>query len=121
MTREEQDGFGIFWLRYPRRVSKLAAMKAYEKALKLATHAEIMCGVELYLQHLPDPAYIPYPASWLNAGRWMDEHEAKQVAHIVNLNALDKHGAPWWHERCPHEPKCNGFRECRELIREVAS
>lgn len=69
-------GFDAFWSHYPRRVGKLVAMKAYEKAMKLATHEQIMAGVELYRAHLPREAqYIAHPATWLNQGRWLDEYE----------------------------------------------
>ena len=69
--------FDLFWSRYPRRVGKLAAMKAYQRALLMATPDEIVAGVETYRQHLPeDVKFVPHAATWLNQGRWMDEYDA---------------------------------------------
>lgn len=96
--------FNAFWSRYPRKVGKLAAMKAYEKALKMATHEQIMAGVELYRQHMPsEMQYVPHASSWLNAGRWMDEYE--DVKPKTVLRAVDRFVAdPTWDAArdCPH-------------------
>lgn len=66
--------FDAFWAIYPRRVAKLAARKAWTKATRLATAAEIIAGAERYRD---DPGrtdrYTAHPASWLNAGRWTDD------------------------------------------------
>lgn len=74
-TKPSLAGFDEFWKAYPRKVSKLLAMKAWSKALKLATAEQIMAGVEQYKKHKPEYADWAFPASWLNAGRWMDEWE----------------------------------------------
>lgn len=67
--------FDQFWACFPRRVAKIAAKKAYDKALKQTTHQEIMAGVERYAFHTrnTEHQYIKHPASWLNAGCWEDE------------------------------------------------
>lgn len=75
--------FDTFWQCYPRRVAKLEAKKAYEKALKSATHQEIMAGVERYAIHTrnTEHQYIKHPASWLRAGCWEDElHDNRVMA-----------------------------------------
>ena len=65
--------FSTFWLMYPRKVGKLAAQKAFEKALKSATPQEIFEGVTRYLRDCgSDPKFITHPSTWLNQGRWMD-------------------------------------------------
>lgn len=72
--------FDGFWKAYPRKVGKLAAMKAYQRARTIATAEEIAAGVELYRQHLPeDIRYVPHAATFLNQGRWMDEYEQLPV------------------------------------------
>lgn len=65
--------FDEFWRVYPRRVAKLAAKKAYVKALKLTTHEEIMAGVARYKAGKPDYADWCHPTTWLNQGRWADD------------------------------------------------
>jgi hypothetical protein len=69
-----QNEFEAFWAAYPRRVAKLAAQKAYAKALKLTTHETIMRGVERYKAGKPDYADWCHPATWLHGGRWDDEY-----------------------------------------------
>jgi hypothetical protein len=66
--------FDQFWHAYPRKFGKLAARKAFDKAIKNgATLTQILAGIGLYLQYKPVYADYCHPASWLNAGRWMDE------------------------------------------------
>tara|TARA_R100000700_G_C3160127_1_gene136419 strand:- start:202 stop:903 length:702 start_codon:yes stop_codon:yes gene_type:complete len=62
--------FDEFWTQYPKKVAKGGARKAYEKALKLTTHEDIMAGLARYN---PNPQYICNPATWLNQERWNDE------------------------------------------------
>lgn len=67
--------FDVFWQAYPRRVAKMEAKKAYDKALKSATHQEIMDGVQRYAIYTQstEHRFIKHPASWLRAGCWEDE------------------------------------------------
>ena len=70
---DHDQEFSTFWLMYPRKVGKLAAQKAFEKALKSATPQEIFEGVTRYLRDCgSDPKFITHPSTWLNQGRWMD-------------------------------------------------
>lgn len=74
---EIAKGFVAFWAAYPRRKSKDAAAKAFEKAMRRIEDpdplAVILAGIERALPGWDDPNFIPYPASWLNAGGWEDE------------------------------------------------
>lgn len=66
--------FDEFWAEYPRKCGKLAALRAYEKARKHATADAILAGVMAYKLTMPqEERFRPHPATWLNAGRWMDE------------------------------------------------
>jgi len=69
------DGFAEFWERYPRRIGKAAARKAYAKALKAGTHDEIMFGLSQQMPSLVsrEQQYIPHPSTWLTQERWNDE------------------------------------------------
>ena len=84
-----QEGrFSEFWNAYPRaKTGKLAAEKAYEKAISVDTHDSIMSGVARFARELKkaprDTSLIPHASSWLNAGRWMDEDEDKPKAQAV--------------------------------------
>jgi hypothetical protein len=72
------DDFNEFMARYPRRVARIDAEKAYIQMRRKPdmTKARIHDGLERYLQNLPDQmCFIPYPASWIRAGRFDDEYE----------------------------------------------
>lgn len=70
--------FDIFWKVYPRRVGKGAARKAWIKAVKngFGTGA-IIAGVhrskKSFDWYKDGGQFIPYPATWLNQERWLDE------------------------------------------------
>jgi hypothetical protein len=87
-----EAAFNGFWNDYPRKVEKLAAHKAFIKAANEFELAEILDGLNRLTAdpNLPPKQFIPYPASWLNAGGWTneayperqlskDETEAKQL------------------------------------------
>ena len=70
--------FEDFWARYPRKVGKQAARKAWERLdLGNGLLERIMQAV---LDHRQSEAwtkdngqFIPHPATWLNGKRWEDE------------------------------------------------
>ena len=61
--------FSEFWLKFPRKVAKKAAEKAYAKTVKQVPHEAIMASLELMLAgewRGRKPEYIPHAASYLN-------------------------------------------------------
>jgi hypothetical protein len=66
--------FDVFWSIYPRKVAKQAALKAWVKAVTVATPELIIAGAQRYADD-PNrhPSYTAFPATWLNAHRWGDE------------------------------------------------
>jgi DNA-binding MarR family transcriptional regulator len=80
-----KDEFLQFWDRYPRKISKAAARKAYVKALKTETHDRIMYGLSQQMPSLAarEAQFIPHPATWLDQERWNDEPEqpASNIKH----------------------------------------
>lgn len=76
----ETSRFEEFWKVWPKRVGKRAAFKAYERALKRASHEQILQGAQdmaalWMLMSEQDRQYVPYPERWLNADRWADERQ----------------------------------------------
>lgn len=70
-----EEEFEKFWKLYPKKVEKIDAQKAFLKQIVFYGVDEIMAGV-IRLAHdpnLPPKQFIPYPASWLNAGAWTNE------------------------------------------------
>ena len=67
--------FDDFWAAYPRRVGKLAAMKAWQRAILIDSAENIIAGIAPYKANKPEYADWCHPSTWLNQGRWLDEYE----------------------------------------------
>jgi hypothetical protein len=68
------QAFDDFWRIYPRNQGKGKAKEAFIKASKLTDVELILLGAERYAAdpNLPDPKFVPLPATWLNQERWDD-------------------------------------------------
>lgn len=98
MATSYADDFAEFWSRYPRRVGKLAAKTAYEKARKSGvTQAELLAGLERYITTKPAWQDWCHPRTWLVQGRWLDEVEVPKPVE------------PWI---CRHTPRCPHRTAC---------
>jgi len=66
--------FEEFWNIYPRKVSKRAALKAFENALVRSSFDDVLAGAIRFAndRNLPDAEFIPHPTTWLNGDRWLD-------------------------------------------------
>lgn len=73
--------FGEFWEQYPKKVAKSDAMKAFAKIVKAqpdvgkfmsVTMASLAYWKTQDQWKKDNGKFIPYPASWLNAGHWND-------------------------------------------------
>jgi hypothetical protein len=73
------EGFKQFWMAYPRKKAKGTAEKAWKN---LQPDNELQHAILTALEQAKLSAewvkeggqFIPYPATWLNAKRWLDEH-----------------------------------------------
>jgi hypothetical protein len=66
--------FERFWKIFPNKIGKAAAMKAFAFARKRgASAAEIVAGVERYVQSKPRDRPWCNPSTFLNQERWLDE------------------------------------------------
>lgn len=66
--------FELFWQMYPRRVAKIAALKAWNKLTMFdrdAAMAALPAHLEAWIDR--DMDKVPHPATWLNGQRWLDE------------------------------------------------
>ena len=92
LNREEQEKrtnaqgelerqFNLWWEFYPRKTAKLAARRAYEKAVAMVGFKILFDGVERFAHDPNKPAaqFLPHPATWLNEGRWDDEPYPERV------------------------------------------
>ena len=71
----QNDSFSAFWKAYPKKRGKAAALKAWKKLKPpLPKVFETLAAFEASKEWRKDNGqFIPYPASWLNAGGWDDE------------------------------------------------
>lgn len=65
--------FDDWYSRYPHKVQRGAAEKAFPKALKLASLQELIDGVERYVASKPSDRPYQNPATWLNGKGWLDQ------------------------------------------------
>lgn len=84
----DEARFSAFWAKYPKKRSKRTAMKAW---IRLNPNEELVSKIMLALQSAIDSAdwrkdhgkFIPYPATWINAGGWDDEFKVKQQSKFA--------------------------------------
>jgi hypothetical protein len=93
-TQALRDSFERFYSVYPKKRNRKDAEKAFAKlnpdADQLQAILDGLARCKLSDQW-NDPQFIPYPASWLNAGGWMDEvqvaYSADELAVIAAYNS----------------------------------
>jgi hypothetical protein len=75
--KTSNDRFDEFWNLYPKKVAKADALKAWIKATKKKPAEDLLKLTKAYAEgKLPEPTYIPYPASWLN----------KELYELIEIN-----------------------------------
>lgn len=69
------DGFAIFWKKYPRKIGKSNAEKSWKK--RKPDLAVVLSALETQIQseqwQKDNGKFIPHPTTWLNGKRWEDE------------------------------------------------
>lgn len=86
--------FEAFYEEYPEKVSKPAAWKAWQGAIRKTTLDRIMNGLRQYKHELakPNARYPCHPATWLNNERWNDQ--PTQVHHDQQRSSGGKNFQP---------------------------
>jgi hypothetical protein len=84
--------FDDFWSKYPRKVARKTAMQSFAK-LPMDEQELAIDALDTHLEYWrikeTDTDFIPYPATWLNQGRYFDELEIK-------AKAPKKPALPWY-------------------------
>lgn len=78
--------FAEFYAAYPRKIDPDDARKAYLKAIKVASHDEIMEGLRRY-EFSPEKKFRPHPATWLNKQRWRTQADEDSDAGDAPLSS----------------------------------
>ena len=72
------EDFDQFWSRYPRRVGKAAARTAFARACRKTTLDVMLAALDWQVKQAQwleqGGRFVPYPKTWLNQERWLDEH-----------------------------------------------
>lgn len=68
------DEFDVFWGKYPKKRSKPAARRAFLAAKRRHGTDAIMAGLARH-RFSSEVRFVPYPASWLNQERYLEEPE----------------------------------------------
>lgn len=88
--QKKKTDFDRFWDECPKKVEKIAAGKAFEKAVKTTNAEEIINGMKRHSAYWrrkgTEEQYIKNPATWLNKGCWMDELEGEQPSEPDSEN-----------------------------------
>jgi len=90
----DPPGFDEFYARYPRKVARRDAARAYAAAIKRGASAgDIMLGLQRH-EFSPETKYRPYPATWLNREQWKDAGAPSPEERRYERNAalLRRHG-----------------------------
>lgn len=69
------DHIAAIYAAYPRKVAKSKALKSIKKALLSVPYETLLASVHQFAVSVAgkDPQFTPYPASWFNAERWLDD------------------------------------------------
>lgn len=69
------EDFLWFWSEYPNKKAKLDALKAWKQTAELRPDTEEIIAAISTQKNSNEwmRGYIPYPATWLRDGRWLDE------------------------------------------------
>jgi len=92
-ANELDTEFETFWKEYPKRKGKDAAKKAFEKVRGQGVELEVLLSA-VRLQKDSDQwvkdggQFIPYPATWLNQGRWQDDTDGMDPPPPVDAEKL---------------------------------
>lgn len=89
--------FEIFWKRYPKKIAKPIARKAWDKVeLNKDNYMAILAGLEKHKQSeqwaREGGKYIPHASTWLNQERWLDDLKVEVEEEKTPLDYLPDWG-----------------------------
>lgn len=117
-----EEEFDQFWKAYPRKKEKLAAFKAWKKLKPSLEHC-LQAIETLRKSHdwqKESGQFIPYPASWLNAGGWDDVPKielGRLPGGKAPQSAADPEGWKEWRDAAyPDADKAVPFSQVSRII-----
>lgn len=82
---DDLTAFGAFWLTYPKRKDKPAALEAWKTVIASGVDpTRIVSAAQAYARERSgeDPRFTKYPANWLKQGRYEDEPDSQSGRHL---------------------------------------
>ena len=75
LTQKLSQGFSAFWSRWPRKVAKREAEKAWNQEVRPEDEEAIQKALDWQVPIFErrDPERIPHAATWIRGRRWDDE------------------------------------------------
>ena len=90
MLIQPGDSFADFWLAYPRREGKQAALRSWQRAIRTTPASAIIAGAARYRDDVNrDPQFTAHASTWINAGRWEDEPLPSRSTRATSGQAQD--------------------------------
>lgn len=77
----------VIYTAYPKKKGKGAADRAIRSALKKLPFDDLLQAVQKFAEAEKgkDPKYIPYPATWFNQERWLDENDPPALPSLSKI------------------------------------
>lgn len=99
------EDFEMFYQAYPLHRAKLEALKAWKQLKPSPEQVALMLeALDWQREQWHDLKFVPYPATWLRAGRWMDEPPRPR----------ERKADTWV---CPHVTPCSHWSRCELLLK----
>ena len=95
-SKKKDELFEVWYFKYPRKVGKQAAIKAFSKLDK--KHKQICIDVidghvRHWIQLETGMEHIPHPSTWLNEGRYDDQLQAVDLKEQLRADRLEREEA----------------------------
>ena len=83
--------FDEWWEKYPRKIGKRAAERAWRAAVKRVDPETILVGLDAQLAVFAqtDPQFVPHPSTWLNGDRWGDTPNVPRSSGRLRQREVD--------------------------------
>lgn len=95
-----REGLFIEWYeRYPHKVGRAAALKAYLKAIIRCEAAELLVGLDHYIRDKPHDHAWCNPSTWLNQDRWLDQPATPEVTNGTGIGGFSGTTQPNGHRQ----------------------
>ena len=101
LTQKLAHGFQAFWDRWPRKVAKLEAEKAWKKHVTPADEEPIQKALDWQVPILEarDPEHRPHAATWIRGRRWEDEPPPEKREKPTQTPSRSFDSLPEWQQR----------------------